>query len=736
MKGFTLLAAATLLGGYAVDAAYYPRRALSNSTLGNTNSTVPGNSGSGQTTILAAGGAAVSPGQAGAGAVAPAGPGGAAVAPAQGAAAPANQGNSNAGPDVAIATETVYVVNNAPTSPTVNFPAYNPNSLAAAAPPACYAPIVTQSGSELTLYPSTTQIIVPWTTWVAGPGGAEASPVVGEYTFEAVYTPTTYVYETVVAGTTYTSVVEVPLTTTVGGGGAGPGGVVAPGAHATGTTVVGGGGAIVAPGSGATVTTTVGGGLTTTTVGQSQGSAISSASVAPSGSPSSMLFPSGVYANSSRPASASGTSSAPASVTSSAPTVIVDDVALLRSLWRSIGDDAFDAICYDFFGSASGSAMENHTVTVTSTKVVPSEVPVNATTTAVVTKYDTIMEFTTIVTQNVTQSVTVTVETTQTPEPIREIVMAAKRALPTEAAASFSQIAATDAAAASLVCSSAVGTVRPTVTSWTTSTATQTDVATVQQNVTVTAATLVQTLTQAKNVTTTSTIGVTSTTIALTTTTVEVCPLLETMCDGYCADLLTDTNNCGECGNWCLFGCSNGACIDIPVQLQVVDNGGFDDPSSDAWTITNYGEFINSAYSDEYTHDNSPYAFGMGAVWDESAGAGSQETQLVTLNQVVDVVADVPYQLTAYAYFPGLSGMNCAADFFIDSLDNLVAEVNNYNSPENTWVSVTGTLYAPPASQATIMVRAVCTIVEYNEGGDPYNIYLDDIAFTQAIRDL
>ncbi|GAO47576.1 hypothetical protein G7K_1778-t1 [Saitoella complicata NRRL Y-17804] len=180
-KSFTIFSAMAFLGGYAVEAAYYPRF---NTTLGNST-----------TTQTEQGGVAALP--------APA-----LNVVAFGSAVIAEH------TDVVVATSTITTVVAAPTvtryititnTPANYFPPSTPTG------PACFAPVVTYAGSEVTLSPSTTQIYVPWTSW------ADESTWMGVYTFEAVYTPTTYFVQNVVAGVTVQATVEIPLTNTLPG---------------------------------------------------------------------------------------------------------------------------------------------------------------------------------------------------------------------------------------------------------------------------------------------------------------------------------------------------------------------------------------------------------------------------------------------------------------------------------------------------------------------------------------
>ncbi|BFZ62476.1 hypothetical protein YB2330_003570 [Saitoella coloradoensis] len=235
------------LGRYAVEGAHYPRF---NTTLTNTTTTCTSVS---LTTQNGQGGAVVLPDStpnAGVG---------------FGSVVVAEQTNivvaTSTVTAVAATTETHYV------TITNNQAGYIPPSTPAGpAGPACYAPVVTYCGSEVTLSPSTTQIYVPWTSC------SSQSTWVGEYTFEAVYTPTTYLVENVVAGVTVQATVEIPLT-----------GMLLENTFVT-------------PAS-------------------------------PSKAPFSSRFPVGIYANSSAPAtSPSGTALSPTSTSITSQVVVVDDV--------------------------------------------------------------------------------------------------------------------------------------------------------------------------------------------------------------------------------------------------------------------------------------------------------------------------------------------------------------------------------------------------------------------------
>ncbi|ODQ51292.1 hypothetical protein SAICODRAFT_72590 [Saitoella complicata NRRL Y-17804] len=243
-KAFILVNAMAFLGRYAVEAAYYPRF---NTTLTNTTATCTSVS---LTTQNGQGGAVVLPvstPNAGVG---------------FGSVVVAEQTNivvaTSTVTAVAATTETLYVTI---TNSQAN---YIPPSTPAG--PACYAPVVTYCGSEVTLSPSTTQISVPWTSC------SGQSTWVGEYTFEAVYTPTTYLVENVVAGVTVQATVEIPLTGT-----------------------------------------------------RPENTFVTPAS--PSKAPFSSRFPVGSYANSSAPAtSPSGTALSPTPTSTTSQVALVDDV--------------------------------------------------------------------------------------------------------------------------------------------------------------------------------------------------------------------------------------------------------------------------------------------------------------------------------------------------------------------------------------------------------------------------
>ncbi len=132
---------------------------------------------------------------------------------------------------------------------------------------------------------------------------------------------------------------------------------------------------------------------------------------------------------------------------------------------------------------------------------------------------------------------------------------------------------------------------------------------------------------------------------------IPACDEGQELCDGECADLDTDANNCGACGNECGEGeeCIDGECISVALPLV----------STDALDIIGYDDIrLTGTITDEGSSDVTEYGFVYSTETDTPTledgivivvGSGSFTGEFETDETIEDPQFNTQYYFRAYA---------------------------------------------------------------------------------------